>query len=133
MINPIIQKLALALLAVTFNVSCSIKGMYVSSNGGGPMPLNMSLMKKSDRDVQAVKTKDYEYYAETINGDETIVPQVGITAWKWVKILGDLFNSATIINKDNVGLEAVKSNNATSLGIKDLEVKEAVETFVAPE
>lgn len=93
-------------------VACQLKGMYLTENGT-PVPYNLSLAKKSERDTMVAKGPGYEFFSETINGDETVVPKIGIQWWGAAKIAGVLgdVTKATSLSKDKVAITS--SNNAT--------------------
>lgn len=93
-------------------VACQLKGMYLTENGT-PVPYNLSLIKKSERDTMVAKGPGYEFFSETINGDETVVPKIGIQWWGAAKIASVLGNvtKATSLSKDKVAITS--SNNAT--------------------
>lgn len=113
-----VVNLILALALVTSVVSCQVKGMYASAKTGGiPVPYNISVMKKSDKDVQAATGPGYTYYSETVNGDETIVPKSAIRWWGMAKVADAMASTAKAASDNLRVTDVTKSNNATAEGI----------------
>jgi hypothetical protein len=109
--------------------SCQIKGMY-TAKGGAAMPFNASLMKKSTDDVQYVKSPEYTYFAQTVGGDETIVPSKAISWWGWAKIASSAASAFGDWSADKAAVDSLKSSNATTLGVEQLKADVAIKTFV---
>lgn len=116
----------LAMGMAVSSIACQLKGMYLTENGT-PVPYNISLIKKSERDTMVAKGPGYEFYSETINGDETVVPKLGIQWWGATKIAGILagVTKTTALSKDKVAITA--SNNAT----KEVIAKTQADTTVS--
>lgn len=100
--------------------ACQMKGMYQPKGAPAPLPLNVSLLKKSERDVQAVKSATYEYYSETINGDETIVPNKAISWWGWTKMARIFAGSFNLANDNYTAQSIAKSDNTTKIATEKI-------------
>lgn len=103
--------------------------MYVSkSNAGTPMPFNASLMKKSADDIQMVEGPGYRYYARTVGGDETVVPNKAISAWMWNQITKNVIDGFKSWDTNQTTVKL--GEQATS--VQQAEIQAGVDTFVPP-
>lgn len=131
--KKILNLLTLPILCLGL-VSCQVKGMYASAKTGGiPVPYNISVMKKSAKDIQAATGPGYTYYSETVNGDETLVPKSLIRAWGTVEVARSLAEATTASVNALSKTEIAKSADATKVATGAQEADVAIKTFVAPE
>jgi hypothetical protein len=124
--------LAVGFLGMT--TACQIKGMYATKTGQ-VLPLNASFMKKSELDRQAVAVdgpQGYKYYAETVKGDETVIPQKAISAWQWTQIAKTLSDAFSGWDKNNAAVEIAKDSNATKVASEQIAADVTKSTFVPP-
>ena len=124
--------LAVGLLGVT--TACQIKGMYASKSGQ-LLPINASLMKKSELDRQAVAVEGpqgYKYYAETVKGDETVIPQKAISAWQWTQIARTLSDAFKGWDNNQTSVDIAKDANATRVASEQIQADVTKATFVPP-
>jgi len=100
--------------------SCQVKGMYATNSG--PLPMNVSVFKKSSSDVQDATGPNYTYHSETINGDETIVPTKVASWWGWAKIAKSTSETSKSFFDNKRQTDIAKSNNGVtgSLGTTNL-------------
>lgn len=128
--KKLISNLLAPVIIAGLLTSCQVKGMYTPKAGGPPLPLNVTLMKKSDRDIQAVRGEGYEYYSETIKGDETVIPAAGIGAWKWVSLAKIFASGFDKWNVNDTSVKTIESNNATQIASEKIAADVTKSTFV---
>ena len=107
--------------------------MWASAKTGGiPVPYNISLLKKSQRDIQQATGPGYTYYAETVGGDETEVAKSAIKWWGYSKIASALSGASKAASADKAKVDMNASNNATAEAINASNNATTVATFVPP-
>lgn len=124
--------LLVGLLGMT--TSCQIKGMYANKTGQ-VLPLNVTIMKKSDLDRQAVDVggpQGYKYIAETIKGDETVIPNKAISAWQWTQLAKSFADAFKGWDNNQTSVNLAKDSNATKIASEKIQADVTKSTFVPP-